>query len=460
MGGIISSIASSLTLCLGYCACQSASSLCEACFGYSDPSSTGRKRSILLLAMTVALALYFQYSFAPSIQDGNSVLKIPYIGTRIKNAWNDQCLALFQNDADLLLKCQGHAGVYRATFVSSLFFACMAIATKFNSAINRSAWPAKYTLFLILVFGTMFLYNSPLFFGPFIFLSRIGATLFLIMQQIILIDLAYAWNETWVENSVNADSIDYGSGSKWLIAIVLAIVVLYSGCLVAFILLFQNFTGCPTNTALIWVTLLLIVGITTIQLNSEGGNLLTSAVLSTYAVYLLISAVSHNPNAECNPFIGDSGSFEIVIGLFLTFLSLVWTGWSWTDERILTTTGMKENPNPPSSSPANDRMRRPLDGLDIPMLEEQSNYVGGVVMDSAGDEATMMMENNDEMWKLNVVLMLVSCWITVSLTGWGTVRVQEEILNEWLIIISQWVALGLYAWTLAAPMLFPDRDFS
>ena len=383
--------------------------------------------------MTVALALYFQYSFAPSLQQNtNFLLKIPYIGTRIQNAWNDQCLEFFQDDADLLLKCQGHAGVYRATFVSSLFFACMAIATKFNSAVNRSAWPAKYTLFLILVFSTLFLYNSPLFFGPFIALSRIGATLFLILQQIILIDLAYKWNETWVENSVNADSIDYGSGSKWLIAIVLAIIVLYSGCLVAFILLFQNFTGCPTNTALIWVTLFLIVGITAIQLNSEGGNLLTSAVLSTYAVYLLISAVSHNPNAECNPFMGDNGSFEIVIGLCLTFVSCVWTGWSWTDERIFTTTGMKQNPNPPTStsslSPETSRNRnrnRPLDGLDIPMLEEQSNYVGGVVMDSSDEMNGMVMEHNEELWKLNVVLMLVSCWITVSLTGWGTVRVQE-----------------------------------
>ena len=33
-------------------------------------------------------------------------------------------------------------------------------------------------------------------------------------------------------------------------------------------------------------------------------------------------------------------------------------------------------------------------------------------------------------------------------------------VNMAMIAISQWVALSLYAWTLVAPRLFPDRDFS
>merc|ERR1712232_636892 len=142
-------------------------------------------------------------------------------------------------------------------------------------------------------------------------------------------------------------------------------------------------------------------------------------------------------------------------GLFLTGLSLVWTGWSWTDERILTSTGVKNNPKP--AIRGNDR---PLDGLDIPMLEEQNNYVGGVVMDQPDQVIDGTMESNEEIWKLNVVLALVSSWITVTLTGWGSIQAHGEIVNLWFIILSQWIALGLYAWTLAAPILFPDRDFS
>ena len=139
---------------------------------------------------------------------------------------------------------------------------------------------------------------------------------------------------------------------------------------------------------------------------------------------------------------------------------------------------MKDNP---SQSVTNTD--RPLDGLDIPFLEEQNNYVGGVVVDQSEYDASNI-DANKELWKLNIVLALVSCWIAVSLTGWGTVQLEEgkrnkifdvskylsqvsqyevffpEIVNVWFIIFSQWLAMGLYAWTLAAPLLFPDRDFS
>jgi len=70
-------------------------------------------------------------------------------------------------------------------------------------------------------------------------------------------------------------------------------------------------------------------------------------------------------------------------------------------------------------------------------------------------------------WKLNVVLMLVVCWFSVSLTGWGTVESSGNAANPdtgkvsmWMIIVSQWLTLGIYLWTLLAPRLFPDRDFS
>jgi len=76
---------------------------------------------------------------------------------------------------------------------------------------------------------------------------------------------------------------------------------------------------------------------------------------------------------------------------------------------------------------------------------------------------------NNNVWKLNLVLLLVSCFFTVSLTGWGSVEKadggdasnpQAGHANLWIIIVSQWFTFLLYAWTLMAPRLFPDRDFS
>ncbi|CAG0901169.1 unnamed protein product [Cyprideis torosa] len=34
-----------------------------------------------------------------------------------------------------------------------------------------------------------------------------------------------------------------------------------------------------------------------------------------------------------------------------------------------------------------------------------------------------------------------------------------NLSSVWVKIISSWVCIGLYCWTLVAPLLFPDRDF-
>ena len=55
----------------------------------------------------------------------------------------------------------------------------------------------------------------------------------------------------------------------------------------------------------------------------------------------------------------------------------------------------------------------------------------------------------------------------MALTSWGAIEKNGDIANPnvgeasmWMLIVSQWVALLLYLWTLVAPRLFPDRDFS
>jgi hypothetical protein len=70
-------------------------------------------------------------------------------------------------------------------------------------------------------------------------------------------------------------------------------------------------------------------------------------------------------------------------------------------------------------------------------------------------------------WKLNVVLGIVSCWYAMALTGWGSIKAGGSVANPetgevsmWMIVASQWLALSLYLWTLVAPRLFPDREFS
>lgn len=96
-----------------------------------------------------------------------------------------------------------------------------------------------------------------------------------------------------------------------------------------------------------------------------------------------------------------------------------------------------------------------------------NGYGTGEPVDEEENVEEEIPNNFSNSWKLNFVLAIVSCWFAMSLTGWGSIQsggnVADPLVGRtsmWMIIGTQWVALGLYLWTLVAPRLFPDRDFS
>eukprot|EP00804_Cyclotella_cryptica_P020733 CCRYP_003500-RA/>CCRYP_003500-RA protein AED:0.30 eAED:0.30 QI:458/1/1/1/0/0/2/152/485 len=485
MGGI----SSTLSLGLSYCAFSSVSSICNACLGTTAPNTSGRRRSVLLLALAVMLALYFQYSLAPAILGNNSgwwgiFRSIPGLGRLISASWTDGCEIYLKEgeSVDQLPRsyeeCVGKAGVYRPTFCAFLFFSIASIASYFKPSLNRSVWPAKYSIYLLLVMSSVFVSNHPLFSGIFLHLSRVGAMIFVVIQQVILIDLAYNWNDAWVSKADACDRLEWGSGAKWLRATIAACVSLYVFSFVGIGLLYHFFGGCGENTAIISLTLVGIISVTILQLSGTEGSLLTSSIISLYAVYLGYSSVSKNPHGVCNPQLAkDNDSWDIFIGLLLTCISLAWTGWSWTAEDRFTAGGVKKTHSLGSSAATFRRGHDALLDLDDPFLEYHDNDMppSGLALHNTVDDFEQL-HSPSEVWKLNVVLTLISCWIAMLLTGWGSMYrdpVEEEgvqihtaanpevgKLNMVMIAVSQWVALLLYSWTLLAPRLFPDRDFS
>jgi hypothetical protein len=66
-----------------------------------------------------------------------------------------------------------------------------------------------------------------------------------------------------------------------------------------------------------------------------------------------------------------------------------------------------------------------------------------------------------------MILVMVTCWTSMTLTKWGDISTDGSVANPsvgdvamWMLMASQWIVLFLYLWTLVAPRLFPDRDFS
>jgi hypothetical protein len=79
-------------------------------------------------------------------------------------------------------------------------------------------------------------------------------------------------------------------------------------------------------------------------------------------------------------------------------------------------------------------------------------------------------DNEDEevaySWSFfHVMFALASLFVMMTLTSWNepSAKVSETHDNSasmWVKMISSWLCSGLYIWTLVAPILLPDRDFS
>jgi hypothetical protein len=115
-------------------------------------------------------------------------------------------------------------------------------------------------------------------------------------------------------------------------------------------------------------------------------------------------------------------------------------------------------------SPASPSAQNPDSiNLDVPFLDPEEQPATGVVMQQHDGGSS----SGTDLWKLNAVMALISCWVAMTLTGWGTLEDEAQASNPTLgrvnmaiIGVSQWLAIGLYIWTLVAPRVFPDRDFA
>lgn len=70
-------------------------------------------------------------------------------------------------------------------------------------------------------------------------------------------------------------------------------------------------------------------------------------------------------------------------------------------------------------------------------------------------------------WSLfHIMFGLATLYIMMTLTNWyspGTTTIETISANMsavWVKIISSWLCCAIYIWTLIAPVVLPDRDFS
>ena len=134
-----------------------------------------------------------------------------------------------------------------------------------------------------------------------------------------------------------------------------------------------------------------------------------------------------------------------MIGLVLTVISLTWTTYN-TIQKIPTLTNSK------TTNAAN-----PMNNGESSDLRDTDKSIDPY--DAPGMKALFI--------QISTVFILISGYYAMILTNWGTLQSGSGIENPrqgqtalFLQATAQWIAIVLFLWSMIAPKLFPDRDFS
>ncbi|TFK40055.1 TMS membrane protein tumor differentially expressed protein [Crucibulum laeve] len=406
-------------------------------------------------------------------------------------------------------KCYGVLAVHRICFALALFHFILSAALvgikdtrDKRAAIQNGWWGPKVLLWLVLVITTFFIPN-----GFFMFwgnnIALIGATVFILLGLVLLVDFAHSWSETCLENWENSSSNLW----QWILigstGLMYAFTITLTGILYAY---FAG-SGCTLNRFFISFNLALAFVITimcihpTVQEYNPRSGLAQSAMVAAYCTYLIVSAVSNHTHEsrQCNPLRDNSGSAKgtrkavVILGGIFTFLAIAYsTTRAATQSRALvgkkkgriqlpadegatahaemgfvsTQPGRTESPRYQALLAAVEAGAIPASALDEEDDEDEDDDVVGETRD---DERSGTRYNYS--W-FHIIFAIAAMYVAMLLTDWNVVSkhplsgpvdpdadvyIGRSEAAMWMRVVSSWVCMLLYMWSLMAPVFMPER---
>jgi len=430
--------------------------------------------AIMLLLGTVVACIML----SPGLE--SSLEKVPFCkGSETETSLIDQ--ALNSASDKVTIDCTGIVGylaVYRLCFAMSLFFfvmALMMIGVKSSNdpraGIQNGFWGIKFLILIGAIIGAFFIPRGQ--FGEvWMYFGMIGGFIFIIIQLLAIIEFAHSWAESWVDKYEETES------KGWYCALLSATFINYCLAITALVLFYVFYTtteDCGLHKFFISFNLILcfIVSILSIipkiQEIQPRSGLLQASVITLYTMYLTWSAMSNSPDQKCKPkwtevisgnpdpsgvdtTTSDDGDSvekpafdaESIVSLIIWFCCVLYFSMRTATNSQASRLGMSDNV----------------------LLRDDSSGGGGNV--EAGDAKVWDNEEDGVAYSwsfFHIMFGLATLYVMMTLTNWyqpsDTIEdVSSNLAAVWIKVVSSWICLALYTWTLVAPMILSERDFS
>uniref|UniRef100_A0A1B0CM63 Uncharacterized protein n=1 Tax=Lutzomyia longipalpis TaxID=7200 RepID=A0A1B0CM63_LUTLO len=414
------------------CTGTAVSLCCNACPSCKNSTSSRLMYAIMLLfgAILGAIAL------APGLQD--TLRKVPFCANSTSTA------SLVIPSAYSSIDCSsavGYLAVYRICFALVCFFLLMAVmmvgvrsSQDPRAPIQNGFWGMKFLIVIGITIGAFFIPEGN--FGyTWMWIGLIGGLAFILVQLVLIVDFAHTWAESWVSNYEENES------RGWYCALLSATGLQYILAITGIVMLYIYYTvsnDCALNKFFISINLIFCV--------------IVSVVSVLPAVQERLPKSGLLQNRVCNPgFLGIVGEHSnkvtfdktSIIGLIIWMFCVL-----YSSLRSASQVARVANPDPEKQATLTEDDSKPA---------------------TAGDADGKVWDNEESgvaySWTLfHVVFATATLYVMMTLTNWYQPNSTLETMNAnaasmWVKIISSWLCLALYAWSLVAPIVLSDRDF-
>ncbi|SAL95199.1 hypothetical protein [Absidia glauca] len=404
--------------------------------------------------------------------------------------------------------CYGIIAVHRVCFALVLFHSILGLlllgvhdSRQKRAALQNGWWGPKVLCWFALV-GISFLIPNGFFMIWGNYFALVGAAIFILFGLVLLVDFAHSWTERCLENWEAQES------NKWKYILIAGTILMFSGGITLTGIMYAFFAtnGCSLNQFFVTFNMILCLLITflcvtpAVQEANPRSGLSQSSIVVIYCTYLVLSAVANEPNdKQCNPLRRSQGSqtTTVVLGAIFTFLAV-----AYSTSRAATQGGTFVKAR------GNQALR--VDDLDtssaVPLMANQvdagvqrmsvqgssrEHLIAAVESgalprsalydddDDDVDDMDGMDDKDDERYGavysysfFHFIFAIAAMYVAMLLTNWNTitmeemaapgqdgdfVRIGQSYTAVWVKIVSGWLCLIIYGWTLLAPVMMPDR---